>query len=227
MKLLGIETSGSVGSVAVSTGSEVLVREIATPREQTEKALALIDELLAVAGIALSALDGIAFGRGPGSFTGLRVSTAIAQGLGAAAGVPLLPVSSLLCLAETAWRESRCERCVVCVDAHMGQVYWAETARRGGVVQIVGLERLSSPADVVAPEEGGWAAVGSGFAADGPGPELGRIRAAAGLVLPLLQGSARDLFPQAERDLEAGRAVEPAAALPVYLREDTAWRRSS
>ena len=134
MNLLGLETSSTVGSVAVETPGGVLVREIATPREQTAQILALIDELLREAGIGLPDLDGIAFGRGPGSFTGLRVSVAVAQGLAAVAGMPLLPVSSLLCLAERAWREHGCERALVCVDAHMGEVYWAVSgaARRGG-----------------------------------------------------------------------------------------------
>jgi len=120
MNLLGIETSGTIGSVALQTATGVLLREIATPREQTEQILRLVDELLAGAGITLDALDGIAFGRGPGSFTGLRVSTAVAQGLSAGTGVPVLPVSSLLCVAERAWREWGCERCLVCIDAHMG-----------------------------------------------------------------------------------------------------------
>ena len=129
--LLGIETSSPVGSIALCTPTGTLVREIATPREQTERLLALTDELLAAAGIGLQDLHGIAFGRGPGSFTGLRVSAAIAQGLSAASGVALLPVSSLLCLAERAWREHGSERVLVCVDAHMGEVYFAAAERRG------------------------------------------------------------------------------------------------
>jgi tRNA threonylcarbamoyladenosine biosynthesis protein TsaB len=227
MNLLGIETSGTIGSVALRTAAGVLVREIATPREQTEQVLGLVDDLLAAAGTTLEALDGIAFGRGPGSFTGLRVGTAVAQGLSAATGLPVLPVSSLLCLAERAWREWGCERCLVCVDAHMGEVYWAESARRDGVVQIVGSERLVAPADVAPLPGAGWAAVGSGFATPGPGQELTAPLAAAARVLAALQPSAQDLFPQAERELAAGRGVEAAAALPVYLREHTAWRRSS
>ena len=154
MNLLGLETSSTVGSVAVETPGGVLVREIATPREQTAQILALIDELLREAGIGLPDLNGIAFGRGPGSFTGLRVSVAVAQGLAAVAGMPLLPVSSLLCLAERAWREHGCERALVCVDAHMGEVYWAVAERRGGVVGIAGDERLGAPSDVTPPRGG-------------------------------------------------------------------------
>ena len=227
MNLLGIETSGAIGSVALHTAAGVLVREIATPREQTERVLGLVDDLLAAAGTALEALDGIAFGRGPGSFTGLRVSAAVAQGLSAGTGVPVLPVSSLLCLAERAWREWGCARCLVCIDAHMGEVYWAESARRDGIVQIVGTERLVAPAEVAPLSGTDWAAVGSGFGPPGPGREPTVSLTAGVQVLAALQPSAQDLFPQAARDLAEGRGVDAAAALPVYLREHTAWRRSS
>jgi tRNA threonylcarbamoyladenosine biosynthesis protein TsaB len=225
VNLLGLETSSAVGSVALATAAGVEVREIATAREQTERVLALVDELLGAAGLALRALDGIAFGRGPGSFTGLRVSAAIAQGLGAASGVPLLPVSSLLCLAERAWREWGSQRCLVCVDAHMGEVYWAESGCHGGVVALVGPEHLSAPAEVVALEGTGWFAVGSGFV--GAAEALAAPRLAAARVLGTLQPSAVDLFPQAARDLTAGRGVAATAALPVYLRGEGAWRRNS
>ena len=114
----------------------------------------------------------------------------------------------------------------MCVDAHMGQVYWVESARCDGIVQLVSPERLGAPAEVVAPTERGWAAVGSGFSPDGPGPELATVLASAGPVLPSLQASAQDLFPAALRELAAGRTVEAGSALPVYLREDTAWRRT-
>jgi tRNA threonylcarbamoyladenosine biosynthesis protein TsaB len=210
--------------VALETAAGLRVRELGIPREQTERLLSVIDELLAAAGIELRALDGIAFGRGPGSFTGLRVSVAVAQGLGAASGVPLLPVSSLLCLAERAWQEARCERALVCVDAHMGEVYWAHAALRGDAVEIVGDERLGAPADV-APPEAPWCAVGNGFAAYADA--LAGVTRAAAKVLPELKPWAAALLPRAKRDLKAGRATPPAAALPVYLREQTAWRRSS
>jgi tRNA threonylcarbamoyladenosine biosynthesis protein TsaB len=225
MNLLGIETSSAVGSVALETPDGVLVREIATPREQTEQIIVLTDELLAAAGLALGELSGIALGRGPGSFTGLRVSFAVAQGLATVSGVPLLPVSSLLCLAERAWREQRCERTLVCVDAHMGEVYWALAEQRSGAVGIVGAERLGVPAEVEPPKGAGWCAVGNGFAAHGDA--LAAIARQAARVLPALGPSAVDLFPEAKRDLAAGRLTAATAALPVYLREHTAWRRTS
>jgi tRNA threonylcarbamoyladenosine biosynthesis protein TsaB len=225
MNLLAFETSSRQGSVALETAAGLTVRELGIPREQTERLLATTDELLAAAGIALESLDGIAFGRGPGSFTGLRVSAAVAQGFGLASGVPLLPVSSLLCLAERAWDETRFERALVCVDAHMGEVYWAIAERRDGGVEIVGDERLGAPGDVAPPHTAPWCAVGSGFAAHADA--LAGITRAAARVLPELVPSAAALLPRAKRDLAAGRATPPSAALPVYLREQTAWRHSS
>lgn len=224
MKLLALETSSAMGSVALSTEAGIAVRTMPSPREQTEQLLATTDELLREAGLAVADLDGIAFGRGPGSFTGLRVSVAVAQGLAAVARVPLLPVSSLLCLAERAWREHGCERALLCVDAHMGEVYSAESALIGDVIEIVGAERLAAPAEVTAPASSGWSAVGDGFAAHAA---LAELAVAATRRLDSLRPSAEHLLPRAARDLAAGRGLAPGAALPVYLREQTAWKRSS
>jgi tRNA threonylcarbamoyladenosine biosynthesis protein TsaB len=225
VKLLGIEMSSSVGSIALRCGDEIRAREIATPREQTELLLPLVHELLAEAEVGLGALDGITFGRGPGSFTGLRVAAAAAQGLALASGVPLLPVSSLLCLAQTAWRREGVARAVVCVDARMGEVYWAVFAVTGGAMRAEGDERLGAPADLTFPAEGPCAAVGDGFASYRD--TLAACLAAAQSTWPDLKPAAEDLFPRAAADLLAGRSVTPAEALPVYLREHTAWRRSS
>ncbi len=225
MNLLALETSSSVGSVALETPAGVVVREIATPREQTEQILARTDELLRESGLALADLAGIVFGRGPGSFTGLRVSVAVAQGLAAVGRIPLLPVSSLLALAQRAAREHGCARALACVDAHMGEVYWAAAELRGDVMVIVSDERLGAPADVAVPWRDGWCGVGSGFAAHANA--LTTLVEKASVVLPELVPSAVDLLPQAKLDLAAGRVAAPTAALPVYLREHTAWRRSS
>ena len=218
MKLLGLETSGRVGSVALSVDGRVDSREIANAREQTERLLAVVDELLVGAGLEVARLDGIAFGRGPGSFTGLRVAAAVAQGLAAPASVPLLPVSSLLCLAQRAWRSERVAHSVACVDAHMGEIYWGEFELRDGMIRAAGPERLGAAGD------SGWVAVGGGFAAQREA--LAAVLAKAPRALPELEPAAEDLFPAAAEALAGGRATSPRDALPVYLREHTAWRRA-
>jgi tRNA threonylcarbamoyladenosine biosynthesis protein TsaB len=225
MRLLGIETSSSVGSIALETDGRIAAKQIPTPREQTERLLEHAHELLGDARLAVADLDGITFGRGPGSFTGLRIAAAVAQGLALACHVPLLPVSSLLCLAQRAWRTAGVAHALVCVDAKMGEVYWAEFAVRDGLMSAVGEERLGAPQDVTPPSAASWSAVGDGFAAHGDA--LAALLAVAGRALPDLKPGAEDLFPSARHALALGRAVGPRDALPVYLREHTAWRRGS
>jgi tRNA A37 threonylcarbamoyladenosine modification protein TsaB len=107
----------------------------------------------------------------------------------------------------------------------MGEVYWAEFAVQDGVAEIVGAERLGPPAGVAAPPGEGWFAVGNGFAVHAEA--LAAMASAAARVLPGLVPSAADLFLKARRDLAAGRGVAATAAYPKYLREHTAWRRTS
>jgi tRNA threonylcarbamoyladenosine biosynthesis protein TsaB len=227
MKLLALETSSAIATIALVIGGDTVERSIDTPREQTERMLPLIDELLEGAGLGVRDLDAIVFGRGPGSFTGLRVAAALAQGLALAADRPIVAVSSLAAAAQRAWRELGAERSLVCVDARMGELYSAAFAIEAGRAQPLGPESLGAPETVEAPRGGGWGdpwcAVGNGWRAyrDALAPLLGR----AGRVAADLVPSARDLIPQAVADLEAGRILSPAAALPVYLRSESAWRR--
>jgi len=245
VKLLGIELSSAVGSIALYVDGEITERTIATPREQTSRTLECVDELLADAGLTVRALDGVAFGRGPGSFTGLRVAAAHAQGMAMALGLPLYPVSSLLALAQGASRATGAERAVACVDARMGELYCGVFAARDGVMAAVADEIIGSPDEVArfaeetltahggatGPSMGGaghvpaWAAVGDGFACAHGASALAPLAAHAAQQLFAATPSARDLFPQAISDHEAGRATPPFEALPAYLREATAWRR--
>lgn len=228
--LLAIETSSAVGSIALEVDGQVAERTIATPREQTERVLGLIDELLAAAGIALTALDAIVFGRGPGSFTGLRVAAAVAQGLGFAAGTPLVPVSSLAALAQRGFdtahpargREAPLEALCL-VDARMGELYSACFRLRGGTPEIQSAERIGPPELVEVPARP-FFVIGDG--SDAFAASLAGVLDAASARLGALPPRAVDLLPLALKALEAGQCVEPEAALPVYLRESDAWRRA-
>jgi tRNA threonylcarbamoyladenosine biosynthesis protein TsaB len=223
MKLLAIETSSDVGTVALLVDESLEQQRIATPREQTERILPMIDELLATAGVPLEELDGIAFGRGPGSFTGLRVAAAVAQGLGLAVNLPLLPVSSLAAMAQGRWRTEGQERSLVCIDARMGEVFWGAFEVHEGLAELLGAEHLSEPDAVAWTGAGIWGALGSGF--DVYAKLLAPIVAAAGSVQPACQPSAADLLPQALADLRGGRTRPAEEATPVYLRDETAWQK--
>ena len=222
MKLLAIETSSDVGTVALLAEETVEQQRIATPREQTERILPIIGELLATAGLSLEDLDGIAFGRGPGSFTGLRVAAAVAQGLGLAVNLPLLPVSSLAAMAQGLWRTEGQERSLVCIDARMGEVYWGAFEVHDGLAELLGAEHLSEPGAVAWTGAGSWGAAGSGF--DVYAKLLAPVVAEAGSVQPAFQPSATDLLPQALADLRDGRTRPAVDATPVYLRDETAWQ---
>lgn len=226
MNLLALETSSPIGSIALLSGDHLLERFIETPREQTDLVLPFVDDVLSTAGIALRDLHAIAFGRGPGSFTGLRIAAAVTQGLALASGVPAVGVSSLEALAQHAWRELGIDDALVCVDARMREVYAARYVVRGRRATLRGEERLCPPEALLGPDAvagDGWAGVGSGFAVYRD--VLAPLAARAARVVPDLVPSARDLLVAAAEDVAAGRLLEPEEALPVYLRDESAWRR--
>ena len=222
MKLLAIETSSDVGTVALLVAEAIEEQRIETPREQTERILPIVGDLLSAAGLTLADLDGIAFGQGPGSFTGLRIAAAVAQGLSLAANLPLLPVSSLAAMAQGVWRTQGQARSLVCIDARMGEVFWGAYEVRDDLVEPLGEERLSGPEAVGWTGAGTWGAIGSGFEVFAA--ELESVVAAARVVETAVKPSATDLLPRAAADLHAGRIQSVNETTPVYLRDETAWR---
>ncbi len=223
MNLLAFETSSDAGSVALLVDEAVSQAAIDTPRRQTEQLLPLAVTLLEAAGLGLSELDGIAFGRGPGSFTGLRVAAAAAQGLGLATGLPLLPVSSLAVSAQGVWRTNGVTNALICIDAHMGEVFWGAFEVRDGLAQPLGSEHLTAPQAVNDAGLAAWTAAGDGFAAYETA--LASLTSAAVGILPGARPHALDLLPLAGADLAGGRGRGPEEAGPVYLRSEAAWRK--
>lgn len=222
--LLALETSAAVGSVALTVGGTLTEREIAVPREQTESVLQHIDELLAGAALAAGDLDAVAFGQGPGSFTGLRVAAAVAQGLGFSTGVPLVPVSSLAGLAQAVLsvNASRAELALCLVDARMGEVYSGLYRLENGLAVAVGAEQIGPPEAVHCPDK---PFVLAGNGAEVHPEALAALTAAAVARSEQSMPRARDLLPLAAARAAAGSTVALQAALPVYLRQADAWRK--
>lgn len=221
MNVLAIETSSDCGTIALQLGTDVLTDEIIGVREQSARLMPLIDGAIARAGIALSALDAIAFGAGPGSFTGVRLAASVSQGLAMAADLGVIAVSSLAALAQQVERREQLACALVCVDARMGEVYWADYRIADGLAAVAGRERLTLPAAVETPRVAAWAAVGSGFARYAP--VLGAQAALAAVARPDWQPAAVDLLPAARRALARGELVGPERASPSYLRGQAAW----
>ena len=222
MKLLAFDTSTEACSAALGLGDAVLQREELAPRRHAELILPMVDSLLREAGLRLSDLDAVAFGRGPGAFTGVRLAAGIAQGLALGAGLPAVPVSSLAALAQGAPRQA--DALLATMDARMGEIYWGlfEPAN-GGATRLTAGERVSKPDGVTLPAGRSFFALGSGWETYG---DLlaerfkGRVTGAA----PARRPQARDLLPLARAELEQGRGLPPEQALPVYLRNEVAQK---
>lgn len=223
MRLLALDTATECCSAALLTEGRLLTREAELARGHAERILPMIDELLGEAGIGLRELEAIAFGRGPGSFTGVRLAASIAQGLAFGAGLRVVAISDLGALAQRLFDEdSGVTRALVCNDARMKEVYWGCFERGGdGLALARSPERVGPPDSIELPSTWADAAgVGRGFAA------YPTLRALAGVAV---RGSWDQLLPRAAEvarlavpELTAGRLLAPEAAVPVYLRDDVA-----
>ena len=227
MNILALDTAGTGCSVALLAGTRIIERYEAAPRRHAASLLPMAEACLAEAGLALRELDAVAFGRGPGSFTGLRIATSVAQGIAFGAGLPVVPVSNLAAGAAAALRAHGWRQVLVAFDARMDEVYaGAFAAGADGLPRPLGPESLATP-DALAlpatgPSDGGGAWHGAGSAFEAWPALAARLGLAAvdGGLAPL----ARDLLGLAAADLGRGAAVAAEDALPVYLREQVAWR---
>lgn len=227
-KLLAIDTSGEACSVALSLDGVMLEHFEVIPRLHARKLLPMVQNLLAEAGMAINSLDAIAFGRGPGSFTGLRICAGVVQGLAFAADLPTLPISSLAALAQGVYRQTTHTHILTVMDARMAELYWAGFEVADERVVLLGAEHLTPPeqldeSPVVLNTDQHWVAVGDGwqFSAQFPGHVVP-------LVKPLKQTfhvQAQDIVRLAEYDFQKGLQVSAEQALPVYLRGKSAWRK--
>lgn len=224
MRLLAIDTATEACSAALECDGAVRERWVEAPREHGDRLLAMVDELLAEAGITAAALDALAFGRGPGAFTGVRIATGVAQGIAYALDLPVLRISTLAALAQGAARGHGATRVAAAIDARMGEVYWGTyTAGADGTMQPVLAEQVAPPEAVEVPSGTGWYGVGTGWAshAEALAARLGPALAAdLGRALP----RALDMLPLARAAWAAGEAVTAAAAVPVYLRDRVAHK---
>jgi tRNA threonylcarbamoyladenosine biosynthesis protein TsaB len=224
LKILAISTSTEYCSAALQVGAEVSERELPAERAAGERILELVDALLAEAELALTGLDAIAFGRGPGAFTGVRLAASVTQGLAAAAELPVIPVSDLQALAQQAFGlPPAAERLLVCQDARMHEVYWGWFGIAHGIAQADSPERVSAPAAVAAlhsaAELRGSRGAGSGFEAYAELRAL--FKDAPERVHPQLHPRAREIaWLAVQRGL--GGACDAEQAQPVYVRDQVA-----
>ncbi len=214
MKLLAIDTAMERCSVALRSGGDTRLLEVPSTREHAELVLPMIERVLAEAGVALGELDALAFGRGPGAFTGVRIAVGVVQGLALGLDLPVLPVSDLAAIAQQV--VTRAAPVLVCSDARMGEVYWGVFGSGAdGLVQALTPERVGSPAEVAELDLRPGIGVGTGFASY---PALRRRFGDLPIDAALLP-SAREIALLGEAAFAVGAAVAARDAQPVYLRD--------
>lgn len=219
MKILALDTSTDYCTVALWRDGALDAREAPAGQRQSELLLPMVDELLGRGGLAVGELDGIAFGEGPGSFTGLRIACGVTQGLALGAGLPVVGISTLLAMAEAAGAE----RMLCCLDARMGEIYHAAYERSGGGWKTLHAPSLCAPEVAPALPAGQWTGCGSGFAAHAAALKH-RYGAGLSAVMPEVFPHAREIARLGAREFEAGRAVSAEQAVPVYVRDKVALR---
>ncbi|WP_336290539.1 tRNA (adenosine(37)-N6)-threonylcarbamoyltransferase complex dimerization subunit type 1 TsaB [Aeromonas dhakensis] len=225
LKILAVDTATEACSAALSVGEKVFSRWEEAPRDHTRKILPMVQAVLDEAGVTLDELDAIAFGRGPGSFTGVRIGIGVAQGLALGAGVPLIGISTLAAMAQGAHRLDGAERVLTAIDARMDEVYFGHYELIDGRIQLVGEEVVSGPAVLVASRgtlPGSFTRVGTGF------ETYGETLAALADELVASQvrfPAAEDMLPLARSAWLAGEAVAVEQATPVYLRDKVTWKK--
>lgn len=225
MRLLAIETSTDACSVALQIDDDIRMDHRLVPQKHAALVLPMVDALMMDAGVTAAQLDGIAFGRGPGSFTGVRIGIAVTQGIALGAGIGVTGISSLQCMAQGVRRRS--QACVVaaCLDARMSEVYFgAFQADDQGLVCPLGDELVCAPEAVAAlltslPEVERWA--GSGVERYEP-VLLPPGRAAQERVCRECWPEAQDLLTLARPAVVAGSLQSAEDAMPVYLRNKVA-----
>lgn len=217
MNLLVLDTSTEWCSAALWLDGQVRARRELAEQRHSSLILPMVDDLLKEAGVSLRALDGIGYGAGPGSFTGLRIACAVTQGLAFGAGLPVVGVSTLESLAAQAGGD----KVLTLLDARMAEVYWAAYERDGEDWRAVIEPRLAMPDAAFVPDGDGWGGAGNGFAVleealrTALGGRLTRLDAT-------LMPDAAAMAPLAARAFARGEGRDAAEAAPIYLRDKVA-----
>ncbi|HDK37655.1 MAG TPA: tRNA (adenosine(37)-N6)-threonylcarbamoyltransferase complex dimerization subunit type 1 TsaB [Thiolapillus brandeum] len=220
MKLLAVDTTEDTCSAALCVDDEMLWRFEIAPRRHSELILPMVDSLLAEADLIAQQLDALAFSRGPGSFTGVRIATGVAQGIALGADLPVVPVSTLAALAQGAWRTQGARSVLSALDARMGEVYWAYCQLHDGGMVVQGEEQVGKPERLELSAQDDWG-VGSGW-----GAYTDVLQQATGIPMQRIMGEqrihARDVASLGLVALLAGQTVAPEQALPIYIRDNVA-----
>lgn len=224
-RILAIDTATEACSVALWNDGAVLAQFEISPREHTQRILPMVQSVLTEAGISLQQLDALAFGRGPGSFTGVRIGVGIAQGLALGAELPVIGVSTLNTMAQGVFRLTGSTQVLTAIDARMGEIYWGQYVRnQKGEWQGNETEAVMKPEriqEIMASLNGAWVVAGTGWQAY---PQLRTSHLTlsdSDITLP----HAEDMLPLAVQMWQKGEMKAVEHAEPVYLRNEVTWKK--
>ncbi|PCJ45620.1 MAG: tRNA (adenosine(37)-N6)-threonylcarbamoyltransferase complex dimerization subunit type 1 TsaB [Gammaproteobacteria bacterium] len=227
LTLLAIETCSEACSIALLIDGKVSQLVSNEPRGHADHVLPFVEKLLRQADISLKNLDAIAFTRGPGAFTGVRIGTSVAQGLALSSNLPLIAVSSLAVLAQTSYRHTDLTHCIPALDARMSEVYvgFYQLDNNDCMVELEN-DQVAPALDIACSNEQNIIAQSDHWQGYGPGwtnyPDQMQQRFSnwkvaypEGLFFP----EALDLLTLAEAQYQDGKLLDPAEAMPVYVRD--------
>jgi len=214
MRILALDTATESCSVAVLNNGVIVSDYVVNPRMHANLILPMIKKILEQSNISLKCIDYIAFGCGPGAFTGVRIAASVVQGLAFGVNCKVVPVSNLKALAQRAYREYQAKQVIGCIDARMNEVYIGKFVINDQEMQLHDSEQVISPDKVVIESSGNWCGVGSGFLAYKQ--QLPKITKYFEQLLP----HAEDILTLAQFAIKRGEVVSAFEALPVYLRNN-------
>jgi tRNA threonylcarbamoyladenosine biosynthesis protein TsaB len=217
--ILAIETATEACSAALYHQGKTTSKYQVAPQQHANLILFMCDELLREANLLPAQLSAIAFGRGPGSFTGVRIAVAVAQGIGVAHDLPLIPVSSLQALAQAAYQKHHIKKVLAGIDARMQEIYWCSFELIDGLMTPVDEEIVAKAEHLPVPDDANWLGAGSAWRSYAPVLQ----EKFASIVQSFdenLFPSADVLLPYAIKAFAEGEIINAENAVPVYLRTD-------
>lgn len=221
MRIIAIETSTEYCSVALWQDGVITEKSELVGQKHSEVLMTMLDNVLQEAGVKLKQLDGIAFGEGPGSFTGVRIACGVTQGLALGANLPVMGICTLQAVAQGSGRS----KVIAALDARMAEVYFAVYEKRADEWHALCAPCLCLPQNTPAVEGNGWQGAGSGFAAHGEVLQArydGQLLAIDAACVP----QARAIAALAAPLFAAGKGLDAAQAMPLYLRDKVALKTS-
>ncbi len=226
MKLLALDTATEACSVAVIVDEQLYGCFEMTPRAHAQMILPMIDDVLDEAGVDKADVDALAFGRGPGSFTGVRVAASTAQGIAFGLSCSVIPVSDLAALALQAYRFYQAEHVLVAIDARMKEVYWGEFEIRDGLPILQGQEQVVAPeaVPVVTSPDQKYVGIGSGWGSYRQALDE-RVGSCVTEVYDAALPRAQEVALLASHEFKAGHVLAADQAIPVYLRDNVAKKK--